>query len=146
VTLRHVPHHLEEPARAIAEALRVAKTGLLVAEPWFDVSVPSQVNALAMDGWEKRQHRRSGMYHAEVIELGELLGLLPDPRALVVDVHCHLRLRTRHVATVEADAAKLIGELPEDHFERRVLEGHLASLRSKGLTWNGSQCLVVRKT
>ncbi|MDF1799333.1 MAG: class I SAM-dependent methyltransferase, partial [Planctomycetota bacterium] len=77
VTMRHVPHHLEDPGRALAEALRVAKTGLLVAEPHFDVSVPSQRAALALDIWEKRQHRRGGMHHAEVFDLGGLLALLP---------------------------------------------------------------------
>ena len=60
VTMRHVPHHLEHPRAAFAEAWRVARTGLLIAEPWYDPTVPSQHTALAADRWLKRQDRRRG--------------------------------------------------------------------------------------
>lgn len=143
VSMRHVPHHLEDPGRALAEALRVAKTGLLVAEPHFDASVPSQRAAIALDIWEKRQHRRGGMYHAEVIELGGLLELLPTV-GLTVDAHRHQRLRARDLAEFEADAAEYVTDLPGDHAERAALEALLATLRDTDLTWNGSLCLVVR--
>jgi SAM-dependent methyltransferase len=38
VTMNHVPHHLERPAAVFAECWRVARLGLAVAEPWYDLS------------------------------------------------------------------------------------------------------------
>ncbi|MEM7518257.1 MAG: class I SAM-dependent methyltransferase, partial [Planctomycetota bacterium] len=81
VTMRHIPHHLEDPRRAFAEALRVASRGVLLAEPWFDLSLPSQMAALEYDRLEKALDRQGGRYHAESMLLSDLLEALP-PQAI----------------------------------------------------------------
>lgn len=77
VVLRHVPHHLPDLPAALSEAWRVARSGLLLAEPWYDESDSSQRAALAIDTFLKRLDRRRGMFHADVLGTQELLALLP---------------------------------------------------------------------
>ncbi|MCB9904395.1 MAG: class I SAM-dependent methyltransferase [Planctomycetes bacterium] len=148
VTLRHVPHHLERPARAIAEAVRVCRTGVLIAEPAFDPSLPSQRTALQLDRWEKRMDRRGGMYHAEVHELGELVAMLPELPGVELELESQrfLRLRARSTADFAADARRRVAELAPDDAERDALDALLEDCARDGLSWNGSICLVVRRT
>lgn len=148
VSMRHVPHHLAEPGRAFAEALRVARVGFLVAEPLFDANLPTQRSARELDVWEKRQHRRGGMFHDEVYALDALLALLPPERiaALEIEAHQHFRPRARSLETFRATAEELVADLEPDHEERRALAEHLESWRVTGLSWNGSLCLIARKS
>jgi len=145
VCMRHVPHHLEDPARALAEAQRVARTGVLVAEPYFEPSVGSQRGAIALDRFEKRQHRRRGMFHAEVLDLGALLSFLPPgyERDFEVFVQHHLRLRARSVRDFATAAAELLEALPAEHPEHEALAELLRELERLGLSWNGSLCLTL---
>lgn len=147
VTLRHVPHHLEHPERAIAEALRVGRTGALIAEPAFDLSLPSQRTAVQLDLWEKRLDRRGGMYHAEVYELGALLDLFPVEagRDFEFEVRRFMRLRQRSVADFAQQAAERIAGLPDEHAERAALDDLLADCERDGLSWNGSLCVIARR-
>jgi len=147
VTLRHVPHHLEHPACAFAEALRVARTGVLIAEPSFDAGLASQRTAIELDLWEKRQDRRVGMHHAEVYELGALLAMLPADldRDYEVESQRIFRLRQRSIHDFEQQAAARIEDLPPDHPERIALADLLADCADHGLSWNGSLLVTVRR-
>jgi SAM-dependent methyltransferase len=77
VAFRHVPHHLPDPAAAFAEAWRVAKRGLILADPGYDDDDPAQAAGRAADRWLKRMDRLRGMFHADVLSAREMLGLLP---------------------------------------------------------------------
>jgi len=81
VVMRHVPHHLAEPVAAMAEAWRVAHTGIFLVEPWFDESDPGQRAALSIDRFLKSLDRRRGKFHADVLGADELLALLPETPA-----------------------------------------------------------------
>jgi SAM-dependent methyltransferase len=147
ITMRHIPHHLEDPARAVAEGLRVARTGLLIAEPCFDSTLPSQRGGLAVDRWEKRQHRSGGMYHAEYLDLGALIALLPEDSEDRFDIEAHrsLRLRRRSIGDFARAAAELVSDLPWEHAEQDALVQLLGELRHLGLSWNGSLCVALRR-
>lgn len=145
VAMRHVPHHLEDPARAFAEALRVARSGFLVAEPWFDTTLASQRAAIHLDVWEKTQHRRRGMYHSEVHELDALLAFANASDAWTVEVERHLWLHDRSIPEFEREARELLNELPEDAEQASELDRLLDRLRADALTWNGSLCLRWRR-
>lgn len=144
VTLRHVPHHLERPADAFAEALRVAATGVLIGEPSFDEGVPEQAAGLALDVWEKRQHRRGGMFHDEVYPEAALRALLPAG-ALDVEAVNIPSVGPRSVEDFVEGARELLAGLPTDAAEAAGLDALTAQLERDGLAWNGTVCLVVRK-
>ena len=147
VTLRHIPHHLDDPGRAFAQAMRVARSGVIIAEPWFDISVPSQRTAVMLDHWEKRQHRRGGMYHQEVLDIGTLLELLPQgfEQCYEMEVRHFLLLRSRCMQTFITNTACLLDDLPAEHDERDALAAVAAAVERDGLTWNGSLCLTLRR-
>lgn len=147
LAMRHVPHHLEDPARAFREALRVADRGLLIAEPHFDASLPCQRGAQALDVWEKRQHRRRGMHHDEVYDLGALLQLLPPEVETQYELHVtrHFRPRARALAPFAEASASLLDDVPTGDAEHQAREDLLAQLKESGLSWNGSLCLSLRR-
>jgi ubiquinone/menaquinone biosynthesis C-methylase UbiE len=147
VTLRHVPHHLEHPERAIDEVLRVARAGALIAEPAFELGLASQRTAHALDLWEKRQDRRGGMYHAEVYELGPLLGLFPAAADSEFEIESRrfMRLRQRSVVDFASEATARIADLPPDHAEHAALNDLIAACERDGLSWSGSLCVIARR-
>ena len=146
VTLRHIPHHLERPADALAEALRVAAIGVIVGEPSFDAAVAAQVAGLALDVWEKRQHRRGGMFHDEVYPAAALRALLPAGGAgLEIQAVTIPSVGARSVPDFLDGARELLAELPADAEEDAALAALAQQLERDGLEWNGTVCLVVRK-
>lgn len=147
ISLRHVPHHLEDPRRAFAELLRVADRGVILAEPHFDLSELSQAGAESLDVWEKRQHRRRGMVHDEVYDLGALLQMMPEGYEgdFHVEAHRTLRLRGREVAKFATEAGELLAELDPEHEECLALKGLIRDLEQTGLTWNGSLLVVLTR-
>ena len=144
VTMRHVPHHLEHPRAALAEAWRVARTGLLIAEPWYDPTVPSQVTARAADRWLKRQDRRHGMFHADILSAADLIALLPAADAQC-ELETHLALRTQAAAELQTLAREVSGGATPSAEDAEELEGLLASARAGGLTLNGTLILRALK-
>ena len=132
--MRFVPHHLADPPVAFAEAMRVCRSGFLVAEPWFDTSFASQRTALELDGWLKRQHRRDGMVHEEVLDANALVGALPRANH---DIHVDtsLRLRSRSLDDVGREVTPLRDELPSDHPDRAALAELLDTMEHDGVSW-----------
>ena len=143
VTLRHVPHHLADLPGALRECVRVARTGLLVAEPWFDLTDPVQQIAERWDRWWKRQHERAGDTHRPCVSLNELITALPSAG---YDVESEYY---RHVASIapraiEALSQPLLDELPttdSDHAEFLKLQ---SLIRERGFTYNGTLIVTVR--
>ena len=73
VVLAYVAHHVEHLPRALVEAARVASRAILILEPWYDVTLPSQRVALEYDRWSKVIDRRTGMIHNPPPTVPELL-------------------------------------------------------------------------
>jgi SAM-dependent methyltransferase len=144
VTLRHVPHHLPDLPAALAECMRVARAGLLVAEPWFDVSEDSQRVAERWDLWWKRRHEAGGEVHRPCVSLAELeRALPPGPHDLESEHY-------RHVATItleeiDALARPLLETLPPADPEHREYAAIRQEIASRGFTYNGTLIVTVRK-
>lgn len=145
VALRHVLHHFAEPARALAEADRVARRGLLVAEPWFDTTIPSQRVARDVDRWRKRQHERAGRVHRENLSVGDVLRLLPEGRYPEVRAESLLDLRVQPQDELELELNREVIGLERDHPDRLELIELKRSLRDVGATLNGSSMVVLRR-
>jgi len=63
VVFEYSLHHVDNIERALLEAARVARRAVLVLDPWFDLSIPSQRIAHEFDLWLKTLDRRVGMIH-----------------------------------------------------------------------------------
>lgn len=79
VVLRHVLHHLADPAAAVREACRVARSGVVLAEPAVEPSIPSQAAMARLDALLSRLHERAGHLHAPYVTPGGLLALVERP-------------------------------------------------------------------
>jgi len=144
VTMRFVPHHLREPALAFAEAIRVCRSGFLVAEPWFDTSLASQRTSLALDEWVKRQHRRGGMVHESVLSADELIRALPS-REFELQVDTSMRVRSWPLDHVEEEVRAHLAALPAEHADRSGFADLRSDIERDGITWNGSVFVIVRR-
>ena len=149
VAMRHVPHHLEDPAAGVREAWRVARRGLLVAEPWYAVEIPSQAAALEAERWLKARHRASGMVHGENLTAGELLGALDavseESGAFECDVSTLVRLRRRSTEDLIATATPWLAALGPDDPARGEWERVLERVATDGLSWNGSATVAIER-
>lgn len=145
VVLRHVLHHLENVAMALDEACRVARTGVLVAEPWFDTSIPSQSLALRIDRWIKRQHQRSGRVHADALDANQVMALLPVDQDFQIESEHYLRLRERPLEDLQAETEPLLEGLAHDDPERAEYERLEGEVLKNGLTYCGTMILCPRR-
>lgn len=76
VTFENALHHVTEMGRALAEAARVARHAIVILDPWFDLSIPSQVTGDRFERWLKRVDRMTGMVHRDPIAAGEIAAVV----------------------------------------------------------------------
>ncbi|MCP3919727.1 MAG: class I SAM-dependent methyltransferase [bacterium] len=144
VTLRHVPHHLGEPRAALTEAWRVASQGLLIAEPWYDTSLPSQAFAVRIDRLLKRFDRARGMFHAEVLSPHALIELLPVPPA-DIEIEAFVKPTRYAPDEFELDVMASLGQLDVPEEDRAELRELRAAIKSGAVTDNGTVILRIGK-
>jgi len=74
VTFENSLHHVTEIGRALADAMRVARRAVVIVDPWFDLSIPSQRVGDRFERWLKTLDRMTGMVHWDPIAAGEIAG------------------------------------------------------------------------
>ena len=72
VTFENSLHHVTEIGRGLAEAMRVARRAVVIVDPWFDLSIPSQKVGDRYERWMKALDRMTGMVHWDPIAAGEI--------------------------------------------------------------------------
>jgi SAM-dependent methyltransferase len=143
LTLRHVPHHLPDLPAALAECVRVARKGLLIAEPWFDPADPVQQLAERWDRWWKRQHERNGDIHRPCLAVPELTAALP-PGTRQIEAEHYRREAAIPFEAIEALSQPLLETLAPRHPDRAEYEAIAQAIREQGFTYNGT--LIVKVT
>ena len=144
VTLRHVPHHLPDLSAALRECVRVTRKGLLIAEPWFDLTDPLQQISERWDRWWKRQHERAGDVHKACIPVSGIVAALPAGDFDIEAEHY------RHVARITPEAiqklsAPLLDELPPDNPDRGEYTQIMQQINERGFTYNGTVIVKVTR-
>lgn len=145
VTLRHVSHHLADVRPALAEAFRVAATGVVVAEPWLDESIPTQRVARRFDTWLEAQNTRVGHLHRAALAAGEFLAALPDGLEVSSRQYCKLVLAPRPDSWLGEQASHFTADLSEDSPALRELHAIEEAVAEVGLTYNGTMVLVMQR-
>lgn len=143
VTFQFVPHHLADWPRALAEALRVARHGVLVLEGWYDRSIPSQETAAQLEAWSKAIDRATGMVHEDYPSAGALTASLPATSHQRIEQQTHLVLRMRAMSDVEREGESQLAKLPAPDQARQLLQRHLAAARRTGVSYEGATILSV---
>ena len=57
---QYTAHHMQAAMPATAEALRVARRGVMMLDVWYDRSMPAQKNSARFDEWSKRIDEDNG--------------------------------------------------------------------------------------
>lgn len=151
VVLRNVLHHLRDPGAAIAEGRRVCRRMMLITEPWFDQSIPSQRLGQSIDAYTKRVERHTQRFHADYIDADAILEWLDAPAASV-SIERHVRLEERGRSEWLADIAEELAALPPDHplltelgaIDCTIATGGAAGSATGSATAEGVLLLLVR--
>jgi SAM-dependent methyltransferase len=144
VALRHVAHHLRDPRLALQEAARVARTGLVVAEPWRDLALPAQTTGAAIDTWTKRQDQRLGHVHGPTHTAAELIELLPSG-PWECEYEYFLRPRVLTMGEVKAELDPRLAGLPSGHSERFLHDQLLERAARTGVGAVGTAIVIARR-
>ena len=142
VTMRHISHHLADERPALAEAFRVCRSGVLVAEPWLDLSIASQRVARRFDAWLEEQNRRVGHIHRVPLSAGDFLAALPDGVEVDSVLEQVLVLQDRPSDWLRSEAEQFLGDI--DAAGKEELESIEAAAAADGLTYNGTSILRLR--
>jgi len=143
VTFQFVPHHLADWPRALAEALRVARRGVLVLEGWYDRSIASQETAAELEAWSKAIDRATGMVHENYPSAGQLVAPLLAASHYRIEQLTHLILRMRSLTDVEREGEAQLSKLPTPATARETLQRHLSAARHTGVSYEGALILSV---
>jgi SAM-dependent methyltransferase len=146
VTFENSLHHVTEIGRALAEALRVARGAVVILDPWFDLSIPSQRTGDRFERWLRKLDRMTGMVHRDPIAAGEIIACC---NAGAVTVRHLLQLTPMSADVFEHYAAR--GQPHHDQPAYRAngmadeLTAIRAALQSTGITEAGALLLTIRK-
>ncbi|MQA87282.1 MAG: methyltransferase domain-containing protein [Streptosporangiales bacterium] len=140
--LRNVLHHIPNTEATLREALRVARCGVLIAEPWADLTVSSQRLAHDIDDWSKAVHQALGYYHRPGLTLTEVQAALPEHPAVRATVDYFANLERVSADPIFDRMAEFVSRLPETHplkdqgenLERRAKENEVSSMGSMTVT------------
>ena len=151
VTFENALHHVADIARALAEAARVARHAIVIVDPWFDLSIPSQAVGDRFERWLKKQDRMTGMVHWDPIAAGAIIGALGAASATAVRHLLHLtpltpegfeRLANRAVPAMGTTAFS-------EAYEAAGMDREIAAIRAEfartGITEACALLMTIRK-
>ena len=143
VVLRHMLHHMSDPAPAVAEAWRVAKTGVVLAEPWTDDSIDSQRAMQRVDRLLREFDRARGRIHGPNLAPGELVHMLPADAAL--ETRSFGRLTVLPSTELTALVQQARGETEASAAQVRAAAELTRLATSASITLPGSIVVIARK-
>jgi ubiquinone/menaquinone biosynthesis C-methylase UbiE len=144
VGVRHVLHHLARPRIAVSEAWRVARSGVVLSEPHFDVSDPRQRFGRRVDAWIRSHEETGDEVHNEELDSSALRALLPRNIG-TVSVHHHRLDTTWPHAEIALAVHEVLGGRRPSEESARELDVLLEIARRDGIALAGSLQMIVWK-
>jgi ubiquinone/menaquinone biosynthesis C-methylase UbiE len=146
VTFENSLHHVTEIGRALAEAMRVARRAVVIVDPWFDLSIPSQVVGDRYERWMKALDRMTGMVHWDPIAAGEIATACNGSS---VTVRHLLQLTPMSTEAFEYFAGRAQPHKESPVYKANGMDQELAAIRaafqSTGITEAGALLVTVLK-
>ena len=151
VTFENSLHHVTDIGRALAEATRVARRAIVILDPWFDLSIPSQATGDRFERWLKRVDRMTGMVHWDPIAAGEIVGAVNDTPTRSFAVRHLLHLTPLATATFEWLATRTFPQTDpvalSAAYRAANMDEELAAIRAQvarsGITEAGAMLVTI---
>lgn len=147
VTFENALHHVTEIRGALIEAMRVARRAIVILDPWFDLSIPSQRVGDRLERWLKRLDRMAGMVHWDPIPAGDIIEACNEARSVAVR---HLL----HLTPMSSEAFEYFAGRAEPHqgtaaYKAESMDAEIAALRVEfertGITEAGALLVTIGK-
>ena len=146
VTFENSLHHVTEIGRALAEAMRVARRAVVIVDPWFDLSIPSQAVGDRYERWMKTLDRMTGMVHWDPIPAGEIAA---DCNGSAVTVHHLLQLTPMSNEAFDYFAGRAEPHKASAIYKANGMDQELSAIRaafqSTGITEAGALLVTILK-
>lgn len=146
VTFENSLHHVTDIAGALREAARVARRAIVIVDPWFDVSIPSQAACDRFERWLKRMDRLTGMVHWDPIPAGQIIGAVEGASRASVRHLLHL---TPLTAETFENLTGRIDPAPFAAYKAERMDQELIAIRAEfgrvGMTDAGSMLITIVK-
>jgi ubiquinone/menaquinone biosynthesis C-methylase UbiE len=146
VTFENSLHHVTEIGRALAEAMRVARRAVVIVDPWFDLSIPSQQVGDRFDRWMKALDRMTGMVHWDPIAAGEIAAACDGS---TVTVRHLLQLTPMSTEAFEYFAGRAQPHKDSPVYKANGMDQELSAIRtafqSTGITEAGALLVTILK-
>ena len=143
VVLEYTAHHVADLDAGLLEAARVASQAVIVLEPWYDLSLPSQVSARDYDEWCKSIDRKIGLIHNPCPSLGMLAAPLQSGGYSIEAVH-RLILQPLSIHQIALEARAHLDRLSEGRQEFEDTMTHLlGQAATHGISDDGALLLIA---
>ena len=146
VTFENSLHHVTEIGRALAEAMRVARRAVVIVDPWFDLSIPSQAVGDRYERWLKALDRMTGMVHWDPIAAGAIAAACDGSN---VTVRHLLQLTPMSNEAFEYYAGRAQPHRESPVYKANGMDQELSAIRtafqSTGITEAGALLVTVLK-
>jgi len=141
-TVRHVLHHVQSPELVLKEALRIAREGVLIAEPISLTALPMHAANLRLENALRALDRARGMFHAADLSPERIAALLPADALVEVRIVAPMTRLPR--AEVEYLVERSCGGLPVDAEGQESLAAALADADAGRLAPSGTAMIAAR--
>lgn len=145
VVIAYTAHHIANWNQALAEARRCCRGAVVILDPWYDATIPSQAVALAFDRWSKKIDRANGMVHNDCMDAKALLGdlLLYGPQSIKIEYL--LTLSSFNVEQVQQFGQNQLSQANEPDLWVEELERIVQLSKVHGFTEDGAVLVVIPK-
>ena len=146
VTFENSLHHATEIGRALAEATRVARRAVVIVDPWFDLSIPSQIVGDRLERWLKALDRMTGMVHWDPIAAGAIAAACDGGS---VTVRHLLQLTPMSNEAFEFYAGRALPHREAPVYKANGMDAELSAIRAAfqrtGITEAGALVMTISK-
>ena len=146
VAFDYVAHHVEHLELGLAEAIRVARTAVVVLDPWYDLSIESQRVAADFDRWLKRIDRRLGLVHDPSITAAQLARPFGGRSEWRLECRHRLVLQALPLYEIEEQAKRQLARTGPSRVLEESLEFLLDRAMRHGLSDDGAILFIASRT
>jgi len=137
-------HHVANPNKMISAAMKVAKIGVIVVDPWYDKTIYSQELTAELSAWFKKLHQSLGFFHREGLSAGEIVAAIEDDIS-ELEVYYELILEELEINEFLEPQQQYIKELKANHYLLWELNQIKNKLNGKFLSKPGQVVVIIKK-